>query len=98
MCPGRHNYSIIFKNLKGSQSRCDSNGCRERQSLDLRCGKKYSHNRPVHFIGSHPMAGSEKKGMEHAYAELVENAPCIVTPDANSNPLALEKLINFGRL
>lgn len=57
--------------------------------------KKYSHNQPVHFIGSHPMAGSEKKGMEHAYAELVENAPCIVTPDANSNPLALEKLINF---
>ncbi len=32
------------------------------------------------FIGSHPMAGSEKSGMEFAEAELFQEAPVILTP------------------
>ena len=32
------------------------------------------------FVGSHPMAGSEKSGMDHAKAELFEGKPCIITP------------------
>lgn len=32
------------------------------------------------FVGSHPMAGNEKKGPEHADADLVRDALCIVTP------------------
>jgi prephenate dehydrogenase len=32
-----------------------------------------------HFIGSHPMAGSEKIGVQAARADLFENAICIVT-------------------
>ena len=34
----------------------------------------------VHFVGSHPMAGSERKGPEHAQADLFEGRPVIVTP------------------
>jgi len=34
----------------------------------------------MHFIGSHPMAGSERTGMKHARADLFEGAACIVTP------------------
>lgn len=33
-----------------------------------------------HFIGSHPMAGSERAGMAHASSELFEGAACILTP------------------
>lgn len=33
------------------------------------------------FIGSHPMAGSEKQGMEHASAELFQGSTCILTND-----------------
>ncbi len=33
------------------------------------------------FLGSHPMAGSEKKGLRHAEADLFEGAPVILTPD-----------------
>ena len=33
-----------------------------------------------HFIGSHPMAGSEKSGMEHASVDLLKQATCIITP------------------
>jgi prephenate dehydrogenase len=34
----------------------------------------------TNFIGSHPMAGSERAGMENARADLFEAAACILTP------------------
>ena len=34
------------------------------------------------FVGSHPMAGSEKRGVEYARADLFHGATCIVTPTA----------------
>ncbi|MEM1444382.1 MAG: prephenate dehydrogenase/arogenate dehydrogenase family protein [Verrucomicrobiota bacterium] len=37
-------------------------------------------NKGGHFLGSHPMAGSEKAGLEFAEATLFEKAPVIVTP------------------
>ncbi len=33
------------------------------------------------FIGSHPMAGGEKGGIQHAKANLFQNAACILTND-----------------
>jgi len=39
----------------------------------------------VHFVGSHPMAGSEKRGVQFASADLFEGAVCIVTPTERSD-------------
>jgi len=36
--------------------------------------------RSVRFVGSHPMAGSEKTGVEFARADLFERCLCLVTP------------------
>ena len=36
------------------------------------------------FVGSHPMAGSEKTGPSAARAELFEDAVCVVTPTAQT--------------
>ncbi len=47
---------------------------------------------PGMFVGSHPLAGSEKKGVENAYADLFANARCIMTPTAKTSPLAKEKI------
>jgi prephenate dehydrogenase len=47
------------------------------------------------FIGSHPMCGSEKKGMEHADLRMFDNAPCILTPDSSTDPADIEKLSSF---
>ncbi len=47
---------------------------------------------PGMFVGSHPLAGSEKKGVEHAYADLFVNARCIMTPTAKTTPVAKEKI------
>jgi len=43
---------------------------------------------PRPFIGSHPMAGSEKFGPEHARADLYEGAVCLVEADAAIDPRA----------
>jgi prephenate dehydrogenase len=51
----------------------------------------------VRFVGSHPIAGSEKTSVEYARADLFENAVCIVTPTPSSNPEAVESLTAFWR-
>ena len=38
----------------------------------------------VHFLGSHPLAGSEKQGFEHADPQLYQNRTCVLTPVANT--------------
>ncbi|OGX24898.1 MAG: hypothetical protein A2787_03370 [Omnitrophica WOR_2 bacterium RIFCSPHIGHO2_01_FULL_48_9] len=54
-------------------------------------------NLPSHqmFVGSHPLAGSEKKGASHASAELFEGTTCIMTPTEQTNRLAKDKLKHF---
>lgn len=49
----------------------------------------------VRFIGSHPMAGSEKRGVEFARADLFQGARCIVTPTERSDPAALTQVERF---
>jgi prephenate dehydrogenase len=41
------------------------------------------------FVGSHPMAGSEKRGIEHARADLYDGALCILTPTPRTDAAAL---------
>ncbi len=50
-----------------------------------------------HFVGSHPMAGGEKTGAAAARADLFERAVCLVTPTANSNKSAVEKVEEFWK-
>ncbi len=47
------------------------------------------------FIGSHPMAGSDKAGHAFASAELFDGRVCIVTPDAATTPDALADATAF---
>ncbi|HEY7088168.1 MAG TPA: prephenate dehydrogenase [Tepidisphaeraceae bacterium] len=49
----------------------------------------------VHFVGSHPMAGSEKRGIEHARADLYRGALCITTPAPKTNSGALGQVESF---
>jgi cyclohexadieny/prephenate dehydrogenase len=52
----------------------------------------------VHFVGSHPMAGSEKRGVEFARTDLFENATCIMTPTPRTDQAASAKVEGFWRL
>lgn len=46
----------------------------------------------VHFIGGHPMAGSENTGVDYARANLFDRATYALTPYSQTNPLPLEQL------
>ncbi len=52
----------------------------------------------AHFVGAHPMAGSEKTGWEHGTAGLFQHRTCFVTPTPESNPRAVEAVVAFWRL
>jgi len=51
----------------------------------------------VHYIGGHPIAGSDRSGIDSASAELFRNARCVITPTENSDPSALDKIQNLWK-
>lgn len=48
-----------------------------------------------YFVGSHPMAGSEKTGWEHGEAELFARRTCFVTPLPESHAPAVDTVVRF---
>jgi cyclohexadieny/prephenate dehydrogenase len=50
-----------------------------------------------HFVGSHPLAGLEKQGVEFADANLFEGRWSIVTPTPSSHPEAVQRVADFWR-
>lgn len=49
----------------------------------------------ITFIGSHPLAGSEKNGFEHADADLYRDRLCFLTPLAETSPENINRVANF---
>lgn len=49
------------------------------------------------FVGSHPMAGSEKTGVEAARVDLFEGAVCLVTPSPATDSAALAAVEGMWR-
>jgi len=51
----------------------------------------------VEFVGSHPLAGSEKQGFEFADAQLFERRVCVVTPVESNSRQAVESIGAFWK-
>lgn len=47
------------------------------------------------FVGSHPMAGSEKLGVDQARAKLFDGAACFITPTEQSDPVVVGRVGEF---
>jgi prephenate dehydrogenase len=47
------------------------------------------------FIGGHPIAGAETAGVEHARADLFQDATWFVTPTEQTTGMGLERLLRF---
>ena len=56
------------------------------------CQEASSINGEFNFIGSHPMAGSEKTGMLYARADLFQGAACILTPSEDAQNAQIAQL------
>lgn len=48
-------------------------------------------NAPARFVGSHPLAGSEKVGVEHARGNLFDGRTCVVTPTSETSPADVQR-------
>ena len=52
----------------------------------------------THFVGGHPIAGTEHSGVEASFATLYRGKRCIVTPTANTDPAALAKVVELWKI
>ena len=62
-------------------------------AITRECSKLLSEK--GHFVGSHPMAGSEKSGLDHASAKLFRDKPCLITATPTTDGEALKKVHVF---
>lgn len=51
----------------------------------------------VHFVGSHPIAGSEKNGIECANAVNLNGAACVLTPTPSTDHEAYRRVDDFWK-
>ena len=49
----------------------------------------------AHFVGAHPMAGSEKTGWEHSTAGLFDHRTCFVTPLPHQDAAPVQAVVKF---
>jgi prephenate dehydrogenase len=49
------------------------------------------------FVGSHPIAGSDKQGWEHAQADLFVDRLCLLTPTAGTDASRMQQVARFWR-
>ena len=56
----------------------------------VRAAERLAEARPLAFVGSHPMAGSERSGYGVARADLFRGATVIVTPTDRTEPRAVK--------
>lgn len=54
-------------------------------------------DKKVNFIGTHPMAGSEKSGVENATSDIFNNALLIITKTKKTNRNSLARLKKFWK-
>lgn len=54
-----------------------------------------SLNPNIHFIPAHPIAGTEKSGVDAGFAELFQNRMLVITPLEDSNQTAIDAVTEF---
>jgi len=65
----------------------------------VKAAKKAGINRTgAEFIGSHPMAGSDKTGVHNATGDMFKKAHCIITPAKGNSEAAVSRAREFWQL
>jgi prephenate dehydrogenase len=90
-----YTFDEIFKDISGALK----DGC---IVTDVGSTKVLSHRwaskrfgKSVHYVGSHPIAGSEQRGVEFARDDLFDQAICVVTATKSSDKKSVKKLGDF---
>lgn len=67
-----------------------------KEEITLRCEQLLSEN--TYFVGGHPIAGTEKSGVEASFSTLYKGKRCILTPTEKTDSRALEKVVRMWEL
>ncbi len=51
----------------------------------------------VHFVGAHPIAGSDRSGIAYADPDLFRGSLCIITPSDRTEPASLKAVMDVWR-
>lgn len=52
----------------------------------------------VHYVGSHPIAGSNRSGFSDSRSDIFQNALCIITPTNKSNKSAVDRIASIWKM
>jgi prephenate dehydrogenase len=90
---------FTFEEIFGVIGKCARRGC---IVTDVGSTKVLPHRwargklgKGIHYVGSHPIAGSEQRGVEYARDDLLCGTKCIVTSTKSTDADARAKLIEF---
>jgi prephenate dehydrogenase len=90
-----HSFEEIFQTIGGSLRRgCIVTDVGSTKVLPHRWAVKYLP-KSVYYVGSHPIAGSEQRGVEFARDDLFEQATCILTKTKNTSNASVQVLKRF---
>lgn len=90
-----YSFEEIFQTIGGSLRRgCIVTDVGSTKVLPHRWAAKYLP-KSVYYVGSHPIAGSEQRGVEFARDDLFEQAACILTKTKNTRNASLQVLKRF---
>jgi len=62
---------------------------------DIVCAANRCLPKDIYFVGTHPMAGSERSGISSSAAELFNDTICLITPERATSKEALKKIEIF---
>ncbi|WP_448501411.1 prephenate/arogenate dehydrogenase family protein [Sphingomonas sp.] len=71
----------------------DVGSCKEQVAQALRAALPD----PTRIVPAHPVAGTEQSGPEAGFASLFKRRWCILTPDADADPEAVERVAGYWR-
>jgi len=90
-----HTFENIFSKISGALPRgCIVTDVGSTKVLPHRWAAKRLPD-SVHYVGSHPIAGSEQRGVEFARDDLFDQANCILTTTKKTNRRAVRTLKKF---
>ena len=52
----------------------------------------------AHFVGGHPIAGTENSGVDASFSTLFQGKRCILTPTKQTDPPSLEKVVRMWEI
>lgn len=67
-----------------------------KEEITQRCEQLLSGDK--YFVGGHPIAGTEKSGVDASFSSLYKGKRCILTPTATTNARALAKVSRMWEL